>query len=107
MFQKEKKNSSKGKANNKDKIKKIKPVNNKFSINNRNINQANYCNSLNIKSKSKYSNKISLNRIKIYKFNNLPTFEQATKNSKYKDKKIPKKNFSSKKRGSKKISKDF
>ena len=107
MFQKEKNNSSKGKVNNKDKNKIINTVNKKFSINNRNINYANYCNSLNTKSKSKYSNKISLNRIKIYKFNNLPTFEQATKSSKYKDKKIPKKNFSSKKTGSKKISKDF
>ena len=102
MFQKEKKNSLKGKANNKDKTKNINTVNNKFSINNRNINYANYCNSLNIKSKSKYSNKISLNRIKIYKFNNLQIFEQATKKPKNKDKNIPKKIFHQKKQGQKK-----
>lgn len=41
----------------------------KSTINEKNINYNNYCNSLYSKSKNKYSNKINLNRIKIYKFN--------------------------------------
>ena len=38
-------------------------------LNDKNINYNNYCNSLCNKSKNKYSNKIFLNRIKMYKFN--------------------------------------
>ena len=43
--------------------------NNKSLIDDRNINYNNYCNSLCNKSKNRYSNKVSLNRIKIYKYN--------------------------------------
>ena len=45
------------------------------SVKDKKINYNNYCNSLCNKSKNRYSNKISLNRIKMYKFNkcqNLP-----------------------------------
>ena len=51
-------------------------TNNKSSYDEKNINYNNYCNSLLNKSKNKYSNKISLNRIKMYKCNkykNSPT----------------------------------
>lgn len=44
-------------------------INHKSTINEKNINYNNYCNSLYNKSKNKYSNKVNLNRIKIYKFN--------------------------------------
>ena len=88
----------------------IKSINNKSSVNERNINYNNYCNSLS-KSKNNYNNKISLNRIKMYKLNNLSNLsinqisnKKINKNN-IKPKKLSlKKNFSFKK--SKKLSKD-
>ena len=65
--------SYKDKNNKNDKISNYKNNTNsiyhKSTINEKNINYNNYCNSLYSKSKNKYSNKINLNRIKIYKFN--------------------------------------
>ena len=47
----------------------VNSIYHKSTINEKNINYNNYCNSLYNKSKNKYSNKVNLNRIKIYKFN--------------------------------------
>ena len=110
FFGKEKNNYSKKRTNNKDKNKSINIINKKITINSRNRNYSNYCKSLCKKTKSKYSNKISLNKIKIYKFNNIPIniTEQISKksNNKNKESTIFKKSFSLKKLKSKKCSKD-
>ena len=63
---KEKNNKSDKNSNSKNNTNSIY---HKSTINEKNINYNNYCNSLYSKSKNKYSNKVNLNRIKIYKFN--------------------------------------